>query len=290
MTGASAPTRRGSETTVSRQPREPHRHSTPAGSTCTWPTSPAVPPIPAEQPPAQHQPGPDPGRELHVDQGVAAGADPGALLTERAEVRVVLDHDLHAEPVGELLPGPSSDPVGAGCCCPPPRRWRGPAVRADRAPPGVPRRRAARCEPPPGAPARASGPACATWRRRRAASPSPRPAPTRRRRSSRPGRGCCRGRRPPPTPGVAARAAGARDGLGRGGTARSASSSTTPSAISSAVRVETADDDSPVRRLSSIRLAGPWSVSAARTWRRPAPPFLPFTEINMAHETISVRH
>ncbi|MXG90452.1 hypothetical protein GRQ65_12930 [Nocardioides sp. YIM 123512] len=69
-------------------------------------------PVTAEQSPAQHQAGPDAGRQLEVDERAVRAVRPGAgaLLAERAEVGVVVHEHLHSEPLPELLAGPSTHP------------------------------------------------------------------------------------------------------------------------------------------------------------------------------------
>ena len=87
----------GPEATVSRQPRWPHEHVAPAGSTTMWPISPAMPALAEVESSVQHEPGPDPGPDRDVGQVADPARDLVAEQARGGRADVVADRARDAE-------------------------------------------------------------------------------------------------------------------------------------------------------------------------------------------------
>ena len=129
---------RPAPTSVSQQPRRPHRHRRPAGLTVMCPISPRVPAGAGQRPPAEDEPAADADLAGQVDRVRGAGGDPAQVLGDHAEVALVAHR--HRQPrcrarrpaTGRAARPPSRGWAPAGPCrrrrCPAPRRPPRPAA------------------------------------------------------------------------------------------------------------------------------------------------------------------
>ena len=135
------------DASASRHPRAPHAHRRPSGSTITWPTWPALPDGPVEQPPVEDDAAADAGGDHHGEevahrpaapdpafgQGEGLGVvverdgEPGELRQPVAQGEVPPRRDVErrhrprAEVHGPTAPDPAHDHGGTGSCRPPVR-------------------------------------------------------------------------------------------------------------------------------------------------------------------------
>ena len=96
------------DASASRQPRAPHPHSCPSGSTMTWPMWPALPVGAVEQAAVEHDAAADAGRDDHAEVVVAAARRADPTFAERERLGVVVDEHRQAGVLGERAPATGS--------------------------------------------------------------------------------------------------------------------------------------------------------------------------------------
>ena len=123
------------DASASTQPRAPHPHSCPSGSTMTWPMWPALPVGAVEQPAVEHDAAADAGRHDHADVVAHAARRAEPAFAERERLGVVVDEHRQARvrSASRARNGKSRHAgMLSGDTCSPPRVHRSAAADADR--------------------------------------------------------------------------------------------------------------------------------------------------------------